>query len=88
MNCKNCKTFYCPEHGFNLEKQCDRYTPPTNADRIRAMTDEKLAKFMGELPCCPPGADLKELCYPMDSCEGTDLQAQCWLDWLKQEVDT
>ena len=60
--------------------------PKTNADRIRSMTDEELAKFMGELPCCPPGADLKELCYPMDSCEGTDLQVQCWLEWLRQEA--
>lgn len=61
------------------------YKPRTRADRLRAMTDEELAKFMGELPCCPPGADVKELCYPMDSCEGTDLQVRCWLDWLKQE---
>lgn len=59
----------------------------TNYDRIIGKSVEELAKFMGELPCCPPGADLKELCYPMDSCEGTDLQVQCWLKWLKQEAD-
>lgn len=58
----------------------------TNYDRIVSKTPEELAKFMGELPCCPPGTDVKELCYPMDSCEGTDLRDQCWLDWLKQEA--
>ena len=59
----------------------------TNYDRIISKTPKELAKFMGELPCCPPGADLEELCYPMDSCEGTDLQVQCWLDWLGKEAD-
>ena len=61
--------------------------PITNYDRIISKSPEELAKFMGELPCCPPGADVKELCYPMDSCAGTDLQVQCWLEWLKQEAD-
>ena len=69
---------------------CETYrrfnpNPITNYDRIISKTPEELAKFMGELPCCPPGADVTELCYPMDSCEGTDLQVQCWLDWLQQE---
>lgn len=58
----------------------------TNADRIRGMANEELAEFFGTLPCCPPGTDLNELCYPNDSCNGTDLQVKCWLEWLKQEV--
>lgn len=68
---------------------CSRFeqkATQTNADRIRAMSDEELAEFFGSLPCCPPGEDIKELCYPLDSCEGTDLQKKCWLDWLKQEA--
>ena len=60
---------------------------PTHADRIRQMTVEELAEFFGTLPCCPPGEILEELCFPNSSCEGTDLQAKCWLNWLKQEVD-
>ena len=49
--------------------------PATNADRIRAMTDEEMAHtindyFMG----CPP-VDCED-----GGCE------QCWLGWLKQEA--
>lgn len=57
----------------------------TNADRIRAMNDEELAEFFGTLPCCPPGEELEELCFPLDSCEGTNLMAKCWLKWLKED---
>lgn len=58
----------------------------SKADRIRAMTDEELAKFFGTLPCCPPGEDLEELCFPLDSCEGIEMMVKCWLDWLRQEA--
>ena len=45
----------------------------TNADRIRAMTDEELAEFL-YVKTCEDG-------YPQfDNIPG-------WLDWLKQEVD-
>lgn len=76
------------------ESKCDFYedkrkkaTPKTtNADRIRAMSDEELAKFFGTLPCCPPGEDLEELCFPLDSCKGTEMKVMCWLKWLRQEA--
>ena len=58
----------------------------TNADRIRAMTDEELAEWGATLPCCPPGPDLSELCFPQNQCVNTSFAKQCWLDWLKQEV--
>lgn len=60
------------------------YKPPviTNADRIRAMSDEELAEWIMReptiKPICPPGTG--DEC-PTSPCE------QCWLDWLKQEVD-
>ena len=60
--------------------------PQTNADRIRAMTDEELAEWGATLPCCPLGPDLEELCYPQNVCENTDFARKCWLNWLKQEV--
>jgi hypothetical protein len=59
---------------------------PSYADRIREKSDEELAEFLGTLPCCPPGEDVEELCFPLDSCEGTDLMVKCWLDWLRQEA--
>lgn len=58
----------------------------TNADRIRAMTDEELAEWGATLPCCPPGPDLNELCFPQNQCVNTSFAKQCWLDWLKQEA--
>lgn len=50
----------------------------TNADRIRAMSDEELAKWIvGEhfSPHCPVTH-----CPMVEDCE------DCWLSWLKEEV--
>lgn len=59
--CKNCKHFYkrpditmftCAEgkpHEDNTVIDCDNYAPITNADRIRNMTDEELARFIVNL---------------------------------------
>lgn len=54
MNCKNdeCKVRMikegthakCPDNS-----SCGDYIPPTNADRIRAMSDEELAAFLTEV---------------------------------------
>lgn len=65
------------------------HRPQTNADHIRAMTDEELATWGAtKIPCCPPGADLNELCFPKyHGCGGnSDLAIRCWLTWLKQEA--
>lgn len=58
----------------------------TNADRIRAMSDEELAEWIllgptiGYFAVCPPGTKDGEDC-PTSPCE------QCWLDWLKSPVE-
>ena len=55
--------------------------PKTNADRIRSMTDEELAQYMGDVQTwggCPN--------HGARNC--TENCADCWLDWLKQEVTT
>ena len=31
---------------LDIERDCDHYSPMTNADRIRSMTDEELADFL------------------------------------------
>ena len=58
-----------------------RIKPVTNADRIRRMTDEELAKFIAPLASCPH-------CYArkvnIEDC-GYDCK-KAWLDWLKEEV--
>lgn len=55
----------------------------TNADRIRAMTDEELDKFLGEVQWdvanhCGGVTQKQE--YPVPEQRGA------WLDWLRQEV--
>lgn len=53
---------------------------PSNADRIRAMTDEELAQWIaGIYPDCPPGFSPAPL-----GCD--DVCAECWLEWLKGEA--
>lgn len=53
----------------------------TNADRIRAMTDEQLAFHSGMT--CPPFVALSNKCKG----EWNWNCYKCWLDWLKQEVE-
>jgi len=68
------------EH-FDYERD---YEPKltTNADRIRAMTDEELAEFIAYNTSC-------ETCVVRkggsDECHNTNCST-AWLDWLKQEV--
>lgn len=55
----------------------------TNADRIRSLSDEELAEWIGKVTgggygMCAPGH------Y---DCTGKDSCAPCWLDWLKKEVE-
>ena len=51
----------------------------TNADRIRAMTDEELAELVNSP--CPPTTPCVEDAYGEPNCKN------CWLEWLKEEVD-
>lgn len=55
---------------------------PTNADRIRSMTDEELARILSE--GCHGTIECPNCCgeytETIKSCAG------CWLEWLKQEA--
>ena len=51
--------------------------PTTNADRIRAMSDEELAEWHEIF--CPNREDIDLTCTK-ESCH------DCWLEWLKEEV--
>ena len=49
--CMICRNTACQNHGKNITLfgdswQCDYIPTPTNADRIRAMSDEELAKLL------------------------------------------
>ena len=65
--------------------ECEDYKSKvqTNAERIRAMTDEELAEWIAEtkITGCPGELTYKETMCDVESC------VDCWLDWLKQEVN-
>ena len=50
-HCRICHNTSCSNHGKNISFlgdgwKCNYINVPTNADRIRAMTDEELAEFL------------------------------------------
>ena len=63
---------------MSIDEVIDR-TGFTNGDRIRAMTDEELAKVLsGTVLCVPEGRCHRN---PKASCY------ECWTNWLKQPVE-
>lgn len=75
MNCKYCQNEKCIMRGIPNEfhRKCPDAIA-TNADRIRAMTDEELAEY------------LDGVCHDLWQMFVKDPQ-KMWLDWLKQEVN-
>ena len=81
--CDGCRWKKVLELATNLQPTCNNVA--TNADRIRAMSDEELAEFLIQDGDCPP-----ERMYP-DGCPNCDrvtpkVCCDCWLDWLRQEA--
>ena len=66
---------------FHFNQVVDRTVASThtNADRIRAMSDEELANWLENRIDCPDGEDCEGRPWP--KCE------ECWLEWLKKEAD-
>lgn len=60
--------------------RCGQLPPQTNADRIRAMTDEELAKWF----CVMNADDCPDKAHELRC---TDKCYECWLDWLKSPVE-
>lgn len=63
--------------------KCKQYKPnyTTNADRIRAMSDEELCEFLGEYKFC-------DICE--EGCDSCTYNGDCdkrLLDWLKQSAE-
>lgn len=82
IKCINCNSYFTKEDIWGRGEETAP-KPITNADRIRAMIDEELDKFLGEVQW-----DVANYCggvtqkqeYPVPEQRGA------WLDWLKQEV--
>lgn len=81
--CDNCKKHDDCSSGSGLVWPCGVYVPKaiTNADRLRAMTDEELARlmcdFFRECYLCP-GSDL---------CNSMDGRANGLIKWFQQPVE-
>ena len=66
--------------------ECGHKAPLTNADRIRAMSDEELAGFLMKLmhnnvQCFGEGM------FPYHPCPQEQNCKQCGLDWLQQPAE-
>ena len=60
---------------------CGRHEPITNADRIRAMSDEELCDFLSQYKFC-------DIC--VEGCADCTYHGDCdkrLLEWLKQPAD-
>lgn len=90
VKCKNCnrlKNHWCeavidsPDE--DMIRDCQHFSQKTNADRIRAMTDEKLAVYFCR----------RFLACSSNTCPGTELcvaggcNANGLLKWLKQPAE-
>lgn len=77
------KCEFYSDYGKGVVSYCDfddcEEKKPSNADRIRAMTDEELASFLYHL--WDNSSWCNGCCDEECSCE------PCWLDWLKQEAE-
>ena len=79
-NCKYCKAD-CALRGEENLKECNGHIPMTNADRIRSMSDEGLAKVLSApcLGCVVKNCRLHN--YGSDGCTAA------FLKWLKQPAE-
>ena len=88
---------YCTEDGYCKKYSDDEVTSwcvqgpckdvkPSNADRIRQMSDEELARFLWQAAPydnCPP---IKCIQFETRKKPTTDECIACWGRWLKAEV--
>ena len=68
----------CATCEYRRYKNCNVYkkaTQITNADKIRRMTDEELARVIDMV--CPPDT----------ACNDGQQCIKCWIEWLKQPVE-
>ena len=64
------------------------YVPDTNADRIRAMSDEELADWLARTQIDHVAEVLKIACIPWEQHPGLrELVAKDNLEWLKQPAE-
>ena len=75
-----CPASGCPSFGDCLVEYEKAQKPMTNADRIRSMSDEELARIFVKAPLCR-ASETKVDCRQTKSC------LQCLTEWLKQPAE-
>lgn len=65
----------------DMERNCEHYTPQTNADRIRSMTDEELLDFICSIETYDEGS-AKTIEGGVAMCSVTEVE-----QWLKAESE-
>lgn len=89
--CHNCACDPVCDHNWNGWETCGNWIqkpgkPPTNADRIRAMSDEELSEFISRIEIGDFGQQVygKTFC---DMCKGQYECDDCRLWWLQQPAE-
>lgn len=81
MKCINCNSYFNFDELY--KRRIGEVLEPktiTNADRIRNMTDEELARWLDTVNSCTCSFAMNK--SPCDA-----KKCPCWLDWLKQVAD-
>lgn len=82
-NCVNLRNNWCEKVSDspyeNMERECVHFRHMTNADRIRATSDEELAEAIISIPMCVGTDDDKDC--EKDGCK------DCFLNWLQQPAE-
>ena len=69
---------------MQYEKESEKSSQPTNADRIRAMSDEELAAFLSEFKDCGGGCLVGK---GIKDCYGLCATANTLKIWLQQPAE-
>ena len=88
-----CTGMRCPmQHGYKVDEcnntDCPYRTEPiTNADRIRAMNDEKLAKeCVRQFPMYLWPTEVRTIYFDFEN-HNKNNAVNAWLEWLKQPAE-
>ena len=79
MDCRGCRYYRNLADNHCIGCNGDGYTRPSNADRIRAKSDEELAKWF-TISVIPRVCEI-----PLKA--GNEPMFDQWLDWLRSEAE-
>jgi hypothetical protein len=78
-HCCNCGA---TQYMIECKQPCETIVTMTNADRIRSMSDEELAEYVGKICLCSHIQDVDR-----KFCDCRAVCTNCIVEWLKQPVE-